>query len=85
MEAAAWKRIFEEQETQIKKWIRNGRNLYFLDIAASSAKAEDHGIFERLLIACAYSPRAAYRMCGLLLQRYPEQVEAVAAVVMAER
>jgi len=82
---AAWKRFFAERETQIEEWIRNGHNLYLLDIAAAFAEAGDYRIFERLLIACAYAPRAAYRMCGLLLQIYPEQVEAIAAVVMRER
>ncbi len=82
---AVWRRVFGKWATQVEEDIRNGYNLHFLDIAAAFAEAEDHRIFERLLIVCAYSPRAAYRMCGLLLQMYPEQAKAIAAMVMREK
>lgn len=60
------------------------RDRVLLEIANVFAELPDKENLKRLLLPISYSLEAAYRMCGLLAQVYPEQAGEVAQVVRGE-
>ena len=81
------------EAVRVTELILTDRERQLPDVAAALVEARDaddasgdgirHPNFKRLLVPCAYHLDAAYRMCGLLAQLYPEQADKVAAVVTA--
>jgi len=61
--------------------ILSNRNQHLPEIAKALAAAGDKETFKLLLVPCAYYLDAAYSLCGLLAQIYPEQATAVSLVV----
>jgi tetratricopeptide (TPR) repeat protein len=72
---------FGEHAVRAAQSILTERNKKLVEIARSLADAGDRENFKALLIPCSYYMDAAYSVCGLLAQMFPEQATKIAAVV----
>jgi hypothetical protein len=72
---------FGGEAVRTAETILTDRNERLPDGAKALAGAGDGVNLKQLLLPCAYSLDAAYRMCGLLARVYPEQAAAVAGAV----
>ncbi|MFW9263409.1 hypothetical protein [Nostoc sp. CALU 546] len=71
-----------EEAVSTANTILTERNWYLPRIASSFIKTRDCTNFKQLLIPCAYYLDAAYHICEILSQLYPEQSAAVGKVVI---
>jgi hypothetical protein len=69
---------------QTTSLILASRDSLLPDIARALVDVKDKDNFKELLIPCAHYLNAAFRICGLVARLYPEQVPAIAQVVMQE-
>jgi hypothetical protein len=72
---------FGTQSVQTTAAILTERNQHLPKIAAAFVATKDKEHFKHLLMPCAYYLDAAYQMCGLLAQLYPEQATAIIQVI----
>jgi tetratricopeptide (TPR) repeat protein/ElaB/YqjD/DUF883 family membrane-anchored ribosome-binding protein len=75
---------FGDQAVETAATILRQRNSSLLKVAVVLAEVRDKENFKQLLPPCAFYLKAAYQMCGLLAQLYPEQSPEIAAVLTAE-
>jgi len=61
------------------------RNVELPKIAQVCVEARDTSALKQLLIPCAYSTDATYRLIGLLSQVYPKQVASLHAMIFAKQ
>lgn len=73
---------FGEEAVRTANTILTNRNWYLPRIASYFIKTRDCTNFKQLLIPCAYYLNAAYHICEILAQLYPEQSPDVAKVVI---
>jgi hypothetical protein len=67
-----------EQAIATAEKILSDRNKHLLEIAATFAETDNKECFKQLLIPCAEYLNAAYAMCWLLANLYPQQATAIA-------
>jgi tetratricopeptide (TPR) repeat protein len=72
---------FGEQAITTAQMLISNRARSLPKIAEAFAESNDREHLIEMLIPCAYDPRTAYPMCGLLAKTYPEQAMAVAEMV----